>query len=100
MYIFLLTIWQWTTFPLGKTIFPAPCISVLPVVICVGLWPPVCSPFHISMSIGVILAQLMLGETSSVQLLTLVGDIISEQTSCSSGSHSLSTHFSAVIPEP
>lgn len=78
-----LTMWYWVTnwvsSSLGKTIPPTPRNLQLPVVIWVKVsWAPV----HFGMSVGAILSQLTFGQACwyFMQLLTLLGHTISQQT--------------------
>lgn len=59
----LLTIRYWVTnlacSPLGKAISPILCVPQLPLVLCLGLRPCDLSPYHVSMSLGVVPVQVM-----------------------------------------
>lgn len=79
---------------LGRTLHPALSIPQLPVVLCLRLESHEISPFHVSMSVDIVLVQVLLGSH--------VGENsgISRRISCSSGSFSPSASSPAVILSP
>ena len=88
---------------LRKTISSAFSISLLPIVSCLGLRFHKLFPFHINMSVGVLI-QVLFRQPCLLHFLDVASSIfledsISQQTSYSSASYNLSALSSPVTPE-
>lgn len=89
----------------GEGYFSCSQYSLVACSLCLGLRPHELSPFHVNVSTDIVLVRVMCGQpcwwdSMAVASLTSPGGTISQRTSCSSLSSSLSGPSFAMIPEP